>query len=103
MADVHESDLAHVDGCERVADEREDPGVAELHVEHHAAAGRDELRLHAVEHIRRRPIEVDAVEDRADDVKVRVKARPGIDDVEAHRFAGVGRERLILVLVRDSR
>ena len=76
------------------------PRLAELDVEDHAAAGRDELRLHAVQDVRRRAVEVDAVEDRADDVEVRVEARAGVDDVEAHGVARVGRERVVLVLVR---
>ena len=79
------------------------PALVELHVEDHAAAGGHELRLHAVQDVGRRAVEVDAVEDRADDVEVGVEARAGVDDVEAHACHRGRRQRVILVLVRRSR
>src|SRR6516165_6785955 len=51
VADVEQADLALVDGGERMGDERVEPGLVDLDVEHPASARGDGHRLDAVQRV----------------------------------------------------
>src|SRR5947209_16767133 len=85
-ADVEEADLAEVDRGEGMTDERIEPRLVYLDVEHSAAARRNERGLDVVLMVRHVRVDPRAVQDCADDVEVDVEARPRVDDPEAHRF-----------------
>src|SRR5215213_10172473 len=95
VADVQEPDLALVDRCESMGDERVQAGLVDRDVEDAAAAGRHWNGLDSVQgtgrgHVAER---VGGVEHRADDMEVGVDGGTCVDDPEANEIAGVGGER----------
>ena len=83
VADVEQPDLSEVDAREGVAHERVEAGLVDLHVEDAAPACRDERGLDVALELRHVSVDPRSVEDRPDDVELRVVARPGVDDPEA--------------------
>src|SRR6188508_2166950 len=71
VPDLQETDLAHVDAGEGMADERVEAFVVDLDVEDAAAARGHVDRLDAVERVRRAhvAVRIGGVENRADDVE----------------------------------
>ena len=99
LADLEQPDLAEVDVREGVRHEGIEARLVDLDVEHGPAAGRDADRLHAPLELRHVAVHPGAVEDRADDVEVRVEGRACGHDVESHGLPGIGNERMGDVLV----
>src|SRR5262249_3728498 len=91
VPDAQEAHVAEIDGSERMADERVEARLVDLDVENAAAAGRHECRLDVALVVRHVRVHPRAVEDRADDVKVGVEARAGIDHPKADGLAGARR------------
>src|SRR5438445_13251403 len=83
VADPEPSDLSFVDARERMRDDRVEPGLVDLDVEHTAATGRDERSLDVPLVLAHVPVQPRPVEERADDVEVRVQRRAGVHDPEA--------------------
>src|SRR5512133_115321 len=100
VADVQKTDLAEVNASEGMVDERVEPRLVDLDVEHAAAAGRDHRRLHIPLILGHVGVDPSPVQDGADDMAGRIEARPGVDDPEAHGVTGVCGQRMRHVLAR---
>ena len=98
VPDLQQTDLAHVDARERVRDEGVQALLVDLDVEDAAPTRGDGHGLHAPLVLAHVAIDPGAVQDRADDMKVRVERRPGRDDPEADGVTGVGGQRVLDVL-----
>ena len=104
VADVDEADLSD-DGRLRTSGRRRGRSLpVETDVEDASAAGRHDLCLHVVlRGVDYVVVDPGTCEHRPDDVELGVERRAGVDDLEAHRVAGRGGERVSLVLRRHSR
>ena len=94
--DFQHAQRALVEGArERMVHDDEAARHVHLELDDGRAARRDEGRLHVLLGHERAALEIDAVEDFADDVEGGEQVRPAVADVEPHRFADLGGDGLI--------
>ena len=100
--DLDEPDGAEPGVGERVRDERVQPGVGDVQLEHRAVARRDVVGLQAVEGVRRIPGWIGQVEHRPDHVERVRQGGAGVHHPDPEWLVRSDLERCRLVLIRDA-